>query len=111
MRALTPARRSRRRRGRRGVSGAERALARGVPSTAVRFLRRALAEPPGDRASVLARIAFAETADLAARDGPRETRSATRRRDRGPGHGARHQSAPGGPNWRQRRASPTWPRA
>jgi DNA-binding CsgD family transcriptional regulator len=44
------------------VSAAERALAHGVPRTAVRYLRRALAEPPVERSSVLARLAFAETA-------------------------------------------------
>src|SRR4029078_6501326 len=43
------------------MSAAERALANGVPGTAVRYLRRALAESPVERSLVLARLAFAET--------------------------------------------------
>jgi DNA-binding CsgD family transcriptional regulator len=45
------------------LSGAERALARGAPTTATRYLRRALAEPPpaDQRARILRRLGVVES--------------------------------------------------
>jgi DNA-binding CsgD family transcriptional regulator len=66
---------------------AERALARGAPSTAAAYLRRALAEPPavGERGAVLRRLGVVESlaGDLGAEDALHEAmRLATTARER-----------------------------